>query len=432
MQAIKFSLGTEHNAPLRLIRIERKIISDNCERIWYFGVLSLSICLPLLILDNLRWKVGLFEENQLFLWLFITHMSTGFSAIAAIVLFWKNDHIKKLETAKQRWLLFTYLSLFYVPYIVMGILSFVVHGSTILFCLMLIVLNLGFTIHTKPRILFNLLFLLLFAGTILSQQGTDVKIVLVKIIECLGCTLTTFLIGELQYHRTIKKFHYEILFQEQMEEMNAEKERNNHLLLNLLPKNAVLELKKNGFIQARTYEHAAVGILALTNFNELNNKLSPVRLIRSLNNYYSEFDRIVSEFGLERIKAQGHTYLFTAGLTEGQEASIPNMLNAAGLMIKFIQAELDKTEAVAAPFTGKIGIHSGPLGAGVVGNGRFSYEIWGDTLTTAEQIKDLAQDKEILISETTRNQLLNCRVCTLHGTIESVSGKKMNVYHFGY
>ena len=192
-----------------------------------------------------------------------------------------------------------------------------------------------------------------------------------------------------------------------------------------------LELKRHGYIQARTYEQATVCILELSNFREQSKRMSAVRLIRELNRYYSEFDRLLSHYGLERIRADGSAYIFTSGLPEEREGALTHVLHAAGLMLKFIQAE-EKAEREYGAFTARIGIHSGPLGAGVVGNGRFSYEIWGDTLTITRNIKDIAQNNEILISEHTRNRLLNCKVCCLRTSLITPEGKPIEVYNFQF
>jgi len=78
----------------------------------------------------------------------------------------------------------------------------------------------------------------------------------------------------------------------------------------------------------------------------------------------------------------------------------------------------------------RIGLHSGTVAAGIIGDGRFSYEIWGDTVTEVEKVKVLAGEGEIMLSESTRNLLLNCRVCTPAGYITGQKGVPIQVFQF--
>lgn len=439
MQARKI-IGQEQSAkprsqkpktPFISEKLSRKILLGNSERIWHLGLISASFIVFFLILDYVRWKEGSFSSSRIYLWLFITHLAAVSSSISAIILFRNNENLRKTDTRNLKRIQFFYLTLFFIPYIVMGMLSIVERGSVMLFCLLLMIMNLVFIISQRGRIILNLFMLLLFWATIILQPDSSIQTTVAKLTECLGCVITTFFMGQLQYRIVLKNIKQDNQFQEQIEEIAVEKKRSNELLLNLLPKSAVLELKKYGFIQARTYEQATVGILEITNFREQSNKMSAVRLIRELNRYYTEFDRLLSQYGLERIRANGHAYVFTAGLPEEREGALTHVLHAAGMMLKFIQTEV-KASREYGTFTARIGIDSGPLSAGVVGNGRFSYEIWGDTLNMARDIKNMAHNNEILISERTRNRLLNCKVCSLYGTLQDPDGQSMNVYRFQF
>jgi class 3 adenylate cyclase len=411
--------------------LARKILLSNSERIWHLGLLSAMFIIFFLILDYVRWQEGLFSKNAVYFWLFICHIGAAFSSIAAVILFRNNENLNELKPRDLKRIQYIYLSLFFLPYTAMGMLSFIERGSFILLCILLIALNLVFVIKKTERIILNMLMLFLFWAAVIMQYSGDLPASIAQLTESLGYVITSFFMGQIQYRQVIKNLHQDMQHEEQMKEIALERKRNNELLLNLLPKGAVLELKKYGFIQARTYEQSTVCILELSNFREQSNKMSAVRLIRELNRYYTEFDRILSNYGLEKIRAGGYVYVFTSGLPEVHEGAVTQVLHAAGFMLKFVHAEENAKKAYGA-FTARIGIHSGPLGAGVVGDGRFSYEIWGDTLTMARVIKNMAHDNEILISEVTRNLLLNCKVCTLRGSVQLPDGKPMDVYNFQF
>ena len=250
MQALKFTglrqkeASRDSNKKPSFIpeKLERKILLGNSERIWHLGLISASFIVFFLILDYVRWRSGLFAHDSVYLWLFISHLAAVSSSIAAIILFRNNRHLVNLESKSLRRIQFAYLTLFFIPYVVMGILSIIERGSLMLFCLLLIVLNLVFIIRQTERIVLNVLMLLILWGSVLIRDHGDFQCTIAKLSECLGCVITTFFMGQLQYRIVIKNIQQDHLYQEQMAEIASERKRSNELLLNLLPKSAVLEL----------------------------------------------------------------------------------------------------------------------------------------------------------------------------------------------
>jgi class 3 adenylate cyclase len=403
---------------------------DNGNRLWKLAALAAAFSIPLLLLDYYRMQAGLMRAEAHYFWLFISHLATFFGATSAVILFRNNVIIRELANTPLRIIQLIYLVLFFGPLFMMGMLSYIDRNSLLLYGLITILLNILFTIHLAGRIFLNLSLFAGFSASILYYNGPFNLQLAPQILECAVCVLAGFFIGQLQYQRSIRNFSQELEYQVYMEEIALGRRNHEELLLNLLPKSAVLELKKNGYIQAKTYERATVCIVEFSNFKELSNRLSAVRLVRELNRYYETFDRIVEEYGLERMHAQTMNYVFTAGIPEYKDGSTMPALHAAVEIMRFMDQEAQKEGNGHFPFSGKIGIHCGPVGAGVVGNKRFSYEIWGETVYIAAQIKKMGEVGGIYISENIKAKLLNCQVCHYIGTLDHQSGQHTDVYHF--
>jgi class 3 adenylate cyclase len=403
---------------------------DNGDRLWKLGALAAAFSIPLLVLDYYRMQTGMIRTEVHYFWLFISHLATFFGAAAAVILFRNNVNIRELANTPLRIFQLIYLLLFFGPLFMMGMLSYVDRNSLLLFGLLTILLNILFTIHLAGRIFLNTSLLAGFIATIIYYNGPFDLQLAPQILECTGCVLAGFFIGQLQYQRSIRNFSQELQYQMYMEEIALGRRNHEELLLNLLPKSAVLELKKNGYIQAKTYERVTVCIVEFSIFKDLSTRVSAVRLVRDLNRYYETFDRIVEEYGLERMRAQTMNYVFTAGIPEYKEGSAFPALHAASEIMRFMDQEAQKGSNGHYPFSGKIGIHCGPVGAGVVGNKRFSYEIWGETVYVAAQIKKMGNVGGIYISENIKAKLHNCKVCRYIGTLDHQSAAQTAVYHF--
>jgi len=411
-------------------RLDRSILHENNHRLWTMGLLSSLFGIVFITLDYIRWKEGLLFSNGIYNTLLISHIGAFSCSIATIILFRNNSSLNLLETRNLRWIQITYLSIVLVPYVMMGMLSIADRGSVLLFCLLLIALNFIFITPQKVRFALNLICYILHLLTIYYFFRTQPSQMMAKIAECTGTLVLTFFMGSINYRQTIYNFTNELRFHEQMEAIEFEKQQNQKLMLNLLPKNAVIELRKNGFIQARKFENVTVCILEFVNFDLLNNRISAVRLLRTLNRHYAEFAKILETNGLVQIRGQAHQYIFTHGIPENRESSVSAALNASMEMLQCLESAERQSSHPDNCLRARIGLHSGTVAAGIIGDGRFSYEIWGDTVTEVEKVKVLAGEGEIMLSESTRNLLLNCRVCTPAGYITGQKGVPIQVFQF--
>lgn len=216
----------------------------------------------------------------------------------------------------------------------------------------------------------------------------------------------------------------EIKVAERTKDLIEEKEKSDKLLLNILPSEIAEELKKSGQSQARMYDYTSVLFTDFVNFTGVSEKFSPTELVHEINHCFTAFDNIVGRIGLEKIKTIGDAYLAVCGLPLVDNDHAIKTIKAA-LEIRDFMEEYRKQGGL---FEIRIGIHSGPLVAGIIGVKKFAYDIWGDTVNTAARMEQSSEAGKINISDTTF-ELIHDRVACVHrGKITAKNKGEMDMY----
>lgn len=171
---------------------------------------------------------------------------------------------------------------------------------------------------------------------------------------------------------------------------------NVRLLNGILPEQVAAELKRNGFVEPVYFTDAAVIFTDFEDFSQFTEHLPPAEVIRRLDNYFSEFDRIISAHGLEKIKTIGDSYMAVAGVPELHDDPVRAACNAA-LEIREASHRISE-EAGPQGLNIRIGIHTGPLVAGVIGKQKFSYDVWGATVNFASRMESSGAPGRINVS----------------------------------
>lgn len=188
--------------------------------------------------------------------------------------------------------------------------------------------------------------------------------------------------------------------EERTNELYLEKKKSDDLLLNILPEEVANELKETGRTTPRSYEIATVMFTDFENFTAKSEKLSPEELVSMIDTCFRKFDEIISKYNIEKIKTIGDAYLCVSGLPDTRDHNASNVINAALEIIDAI-ATLKQDGNGYGYFDIRIGIHTGPLVAGVVGDKKFAYDIWGDTVNTAARMEQNSEPNKINISQST-------------------------------
>ncbi|WP_222165668.1 adenylate/guanylate cyclase domain-containing protein [Edaphocola aurantiacus] len=199
----------------------------------------------------------------------------------------------------------------------------------------------------------------------------------------------------------------------------AERAKSDNLLLNILPLEVAEELKAKGSSKAQQFDEVSVLFTDFVNFTKISESLGVDELLEELNIHFTAFDRIMEQHGLEKIKTIGDAYLAVSGLPVANEMHAVNAIAAAKDIIAFVAA---RRHQVPYGLDIRIGIHSGPLIAGIIGVKKFAYDIWGDTVNTAARMEQNSTPGRINISENTCSLVKENYTCTYRGKID-VKGK---------
>ena len=183
--------------------------------------------------------------------------------------------------------------------------------------------------------------------------------------------------------------------------IEEEQKRSNALLLNILPPAIADELKANNKVAPRKYEQATVMFIDFTGFTGVSEKLTPEQLVEEIDFCFSNFDRIIAQYRIEKIKTVGDAYICASGLSD-MNASPSDMVKAALEIQDFLQHVKAQRQGTGIPsFEARAGIHTGPVVAGVVGKRKFAYDIWGDTVNTAARMEEACEPGRVNLSENT-------------------------------
>lgn len=198
----------------------------------------------------------------------------------------------------------------------------------------------------------------------------------------------------------------------------AEQARSEELLLNILPAAIASELKKTGVAQARQYAQATVLFTDFKGFSKIANGMTPEKLVADLDYCYGEFDKIIEKNDLEKIKTIGDSYMCAGGLPESDTDHAIRMVRAALDIQKFLTRwNLERIEGGYPALEARIGIHTGPLVAGVVGSKKFAYDIWGDTVNIASRVESAGEAGRVNVSENTFSLIKDRFKCSFRGVL---------------
>ena len=186
------------------------------------------------------------------------------------------------------------------------------------------------------------------------------------------------------------------------DEMEAQNKRYKSLLNRILPAAVVKRLDRGEQQIADRFESTSILFSDLVGFTKLSARLSPAVLIKTLDRVFSAFDAIAEEYGVEKIKTIGDAYMAAGGLPESRDDHADILLQAGLAMIKKL-AEIKET--LGLPLEMRIGIHSGPVAAGIIGESRFLYDVWGDTVNIAARLEANGKPGLVHISEETKQAL---------------------------
>ncbi len=211
--------------------------------------------------------------------------------------------------------------------------------------------------------------------------------------------------------------------------VEAEREKSDALLLNVLPKEVMLELKETGKTVPRNFEMATVLFTDIKNFTRFAERLAPEEVIQSLNDCFLAFDDICRKYNLEKIKTLGDGYMAVGGVPVANRTNPVDAVQAALEMQAWVKNRNQETNmSHEKAWEIRIGINTGPVVAGVIGKHKFVYDIWGDTVNLASRMESSGEVGGVNISSFTYEHIKNKFVCDYKGKVAAKNKGDVDLY----
>lgn len=211
--------------------------------------------------------------------------------------------------------------------------------------------------------------------------------------------------------------------------LETEKDRSDNLLLNILPAETAEELKEKGEAEPKYYDSASIIFTDFKGFTSISANMTPRELVNDLHECFKMFDLIISRYGVEKIKTIGDAYMAAGGIPIESEDHAIKVTKAALEIRSYMDKHKKSREEQGRPFFEvRIGIHTGPVVAGIVGIKKFAYDIWGDTVNVAARMESNSEPGRINVSELTYNLIKDEFDCEYRGEIEAKNRGKLKMY----
>ena len=211
--------------------------------------------------------------------------------------------------------------------------------------------------------------------------------------------------------------------------LEQERRKSDRLLLNVLPESVAGELKKTDRVEPRHYDGATVLFTDFVGFTRIAEGLTPQALIEELDDCFRMFDQIMREHNMEKIKTIGDAYMAVGGIPAANRTHAVDAV-LAGMEIQALMARLKREKsAKGADFWElRLGLHSGELVAGVSGEEKFAYDVWGDTVNTASRLESSGERGHVNISGWTYELVKDFFDCEHRGQIQAKNKGALDMY----
>ena len=215
----------------------------------------------------------------------------------------------------------------------------------------------------------------------------------------------------------------------QKKALEKERKKADTLLLNVLPESVAEELKAKGSVMPRGYPIVSVLFADLAGFTRISKGLGPENLLNELSHLFVGLDTIIEKNGLEKIKTLGDGYMAAGGIPVENGTNPIEAVQAGLEMLDFVKrTRQTNLESGKPPWELRIGIHTGPVIAGVIGKNKFTYDIWGATVNTASRMESAGEPGKVNVSGITYELVKDRFKCTRRGKIDVKNMGKMDMY----
>lgn len=212
--------------------------------------------------------------------------------------------------------------------------------------------------------------------------------------------------------------------------LDKQKDQIEHLLLNILPKEVAYELQTNGTSKPRQFDEVSILFTDFKGFTAIADKLSPGELVEDLNECFVEFDSIMDRFNLEKIKTIGDSYMCAGNIPSPDPDHAYKIVMAALDIQAYMEMHnLRRQDKGLEPLEIRIGLHVGPVVAGVVGKKKYAYDIWGSAVNIASRMESNGTPGKVNISATLYELIKHRFDCTYRGKLHAKNLGDLDMYY---
>jgi len=211
--------------------------------------------------------------------------------------------------------------------------------------------------------------------------------------------------------------------------LDQQKEQIETLVLNILPSEVAQELKVHGYAKPKYFDHVSVLFTDFKGFTKIADELSPHEVVTELNECFIAFDEIIGRYGLEKIKTIGDSYMCAGGIPTPNDDHPVKMVKAGLEIREYIRKRNEIRSSMGLPaWELRIGIHVGPIVAGVVGRKKYAYDIWGSTVNIASRMESNGEAGTVNVSAATYEFIKEQYHCTYRGKIYAKNIGEIDMY----
>jgi class 3 adenylate cyclase len=210
-----------------------------------------------------------------------------------------------------------------------------------------------------------------------------------------------------------------------LREVAVEHERSERLLLNILPVELAQELSATGFARSARHESVSMLFTDFSGFTQTASAMPAGRMVAELNDIFSAFDDICDELGVEKIKTIGDAYMAAAGLPKPCPDHAQRCVRCGLRMLEYVE---QRNRSATFKWSLRVGIHSGPVVAGVVGKRKYAFDVWGDTVNIASRMESVSEAGRVNLSAYTYDLIREEFDCEYRGKVDAKGKGQMDMY----
>jgi class 3 adenylate cyclase/putative methionine-R-sulfoxide reductase with GAF domain len=246
-----------------------------------------------------------------------------------------------------------------------------------------------------------------------------------QLMSTLGLQTAAAIENAVLYEKTLQAAKTEAL-QQTLLEVEEQKRKAEAMLLNILPARVALELQQNNRVQPMYFNDVTVCFTDFVGFSKSTRLMASEDLVDELDQYFTAFDLIIERYGLEKLKTIGDSYMFVSGLPERREAHAIDAVLAA---LEIVETVRNKGRSgTGNSWEIRVGLHTGPVIAGVVGKHKFAFDILGETVNVASRMQSCGEPNRVNVSESTFTKVKDFVKPEPRGHVTTKEGRDIEMY----